>query len=47
MDFKEIIHDGNIYYIIPCINDCGIKWLSSNEINNGKVCSDCLKEEDK
>ena len=43
-NFKEIISDGNIYYITPCINNCGIKWLTIDKIDNNKVCSDCLKE---
>ena len=44
MKYKEIIHDNNIYYITPCINDCGIKWMTSDEIDNGHVCSNCPKE---
>ena len=35
-------HDGNIYYIMPCINNCGIEWLTSDEIDiDGGVCSNC------
>ena len=47
-EYKEIICDGNIYYITPCINDCGIKWLTSEEIDNGHVCSlNCPKIKEK
>ena len=45
-NFKEIISDGNIYYITPCINNCGIEWLTSDEIDiDGCVCSNCSKED--
>ena len=43
---KKVIKDGNIYYITPCINNCGIKWLTSDEIDiDGCVCSNCSKED--
>jgi len=37
---KEIIHDGNIYYVVPCKYNCGIKWLTIDELDN-RCCSDC------
>ena len=44
-EYKEIIHDGSIYYITSCINNCGIKWLTSDEIDiDGHVCSNCPKD---
>ena len=44
---KEIISDGNIYYNIPCVNNCGIKWLTIDEKDDNHLCSDCqeIKEE--
>ena len=44
-EYKEIIHDGSIYCITPCINDCGVEWLTSDEIDiDGHVCSNCPKD---
>ena len=33
----EIIHDGNIYYIVPCKANCGTEWLTEDElyVNDG------------
>ena len=45
MEYREIIHDGNIYYDTPCNNRCGIGWLTEEEINNGHLCDDCPTEE--
>jgi hypothetical protein len=44
--YNEIIHDGNIYYSVPCKNGCGIEWLTIDELelNNG-FCSDCENHE--
>ena len=45
MKYKEIIHDGNIYYDTPCKNGCGIGWLTEDEINNDHLCDGCPTEE--
>ncbi len=45
MKIKEVISDGNIYYNIPCVNNCGIKWLLIDEKDNNQICSDCNQKE--
>jgi hypothetical protein len=47
-EIMETIHDGNIYYNVPCKNNCGIQWLTTDEIeiDNG-YCSNCETKEEK
>tara|TARA_R100001244_G_scaffold117353_1_gene87311 strand:- start:417 stop:596 length:180 start_codon:yes stop_codon:yes gene_type:complete len=40
---KEIIHDGNIYYDIPCKKGCGITMLTIDEVDD-KCCGNCDEE---
>lgn len=41
---KEAIHDQNIYYVICCKNNCGIEWLTEDEIVFGEgFCDGCRK----
>ncbi len=44
----ETIHDGNIYYNVPCKNNCGIQWLTTDEIeiDNGYGSNCETKEEE-
>ena len=44
---KEIISEGNIYYNMPCVNNCSIKWLTIDEKDNNQICSDCLIQVEK